>query len=321
MTIRTLKNLLYGANFLGVLAALVLIVGAISSATVVQPVYKPISAGTAELRDLPSGRQRPAADYRSCIVTGVVEPEKNTFSGADGDMLPPIKGRYKLYSTFFVRSPDGEKRGFAAIAYENNEGMYTENERVGEYMLAQIFPDNVILEKGGKSFTLEREASAGKSAPAAPSRSAKPSRSRPKRTRTRSRSSPQHKGLKDQPDRSLKGEELRSSQNFSVSSKDKNYITDNFAQVLHDVNLKTELSQDGSMTGVTIGRIKTGSILYTKGNLRAGDIIRSINGTPVNSVRQVMTLYEDLTKQDVKRVTVDIERDGQLITQNYSITD
>ena len=34
-----------------------------------------------------------------------------------------------------------------------------------------------------------------------------------------------------------------------------------------------------------------------------------------------MTLYEDLTKQDIKHVSVEVERNGRLITQNYSITD
>lgn len=348
MTIRALRNLLYSANFVGLLTAIVLAVSAISSATVVQPVYRPIQAGAAGHQRASSDRQRPAGDYKSCMVAGILEPVKPIIKKKkekEKDNLPLLKGHYKLYSTFFVSSPGGKKQGYAAIAYENNEGMYTEKESVGEYVLAQIFPDKVILEKGGTSFTLERESSAGRSAPASSSRSTKASKSRPKRTR--SRSAPQHEGPKDRSGRSAKDKaELRSveernsksrrgerespgsnneknpsSQDFVISNKDRNYITDNFGQILHDVNLRTELTEEGSMTGVKIERIKTGSILYTKGNLRAGDIIRSINGTPVNSVRQVVSLYGDLTKQEVTSVSVEIERNGRLITQNYSITD
>jgi type II secretion system protein C len=73
---------------------------------------------------------------------------------------------------------------------------------------------------------------------------------------------------------------------------------------------------DGQVEGAAIGRIKRNSIIMRMG-LRNGDVISSVNGTPVNSIEDTLefmnTLMEDST------VRIDILRRGQPLTIEYSI--
>jgi type II secretory pathway component PulC len=109
------------------------------------------------------------------------------------------------------------------------------------------------------------------------------------------------------------------SRRLIVPAREKDYIVKNFPKILHEVKLQTELEEDGSMSGVKVGYVKAGSVLSRIGRLRSGDIIRKVNGTPVNSIQQAVSLYEQLTKQNVQKVDVEIERKGNVFTHNYSI--
>ncbi len=307
---------MYAANLLAVLGLVACV--AMPSTAALEDVYKQVSAGTVSSPRLPAFVPASADHYSSCWKMG--GPDNSPTVAAHQDVvgaMRAIRGRYKLYSTFFVRSPD-KREGYAAIAYDRQERVYAENERVGEYVLAQVFPNSVILKKGGASFTLERASGVRQASPT--SRSRLPGRTPRKKTSER-------RGQKNslstvRPSAAAVGKaKAANTQQFSVSEKDKNYITENFAKILHDVNLQTEIAKEGgAMTGIKIGHIKPGSILYKVGNLRPGDIIRKVNGKPINSVVQAISLYGSLTKSNVKRVDVEIERKGKIFNRTYSIT-
>ncbi len=314
MTIPTIKKLLYAANLLAGLGLAAFV--ATSSTAAFESVYKPVSAGTASPTRPPTARPRPAKDYSSCWDEGGPDnPPPTGVAQQDTRPMQAVKRRYKLYSTFFVRSPD-KREGYAAIAYDRQERVYAENERVGEYVLAQVFPNSVILKKGGVSFTLERASGAGRAS--SPSRSRSPGKAPRKETSERRR---QERSLRTARPSTVAGGKANTQQ-FTVSEKDKDYITENFAKILHDVNFQTELAkEDESMTGIKINKIKPGSILYKVGGLRPGDIIRKVNGKPINSLSQAISIYGSLTKSNVKRVDVEIERKGKIFNRTYSITD
>ncbi len=312
MTVPTLQKLLYAAILLAVLG-LVVCVAAFSTAAF-EGVYKPVPAGAASSIRTQAARPRPAEYYSSCWKTGDPDaPPTDTARRGTGAMQF-VRERYKLYSTFFVRSPNKEV-GYAAIACDRQERVYEENEMVGEYLLARVFPDSVILKKGGASFTLERDSAAAQSA--RPSSSRSPGR-------TSRRAAPKRREREARPGTVRPGAAAPAgadTQRFTVSEEDRDYITENFAKILHDVNLQTEIAEEGgAMTGIRIGHVKPGSILHRVGNLRPGDIIRKVHGKPVNSVRQAVSIYESLTKRKVKKVDVEIERNGKIFNRTYSIT-
>lgn len=285
-----------------------------SSTTTFEGVYKPVSVKTASSPQSPSSKSRPAAYYSSCWKTGDPDNPTTDTTKQNAGTIQLVKGRYKLYSTFFVRSPD-KRTGYAAIAYDRQERVYVEKETVGEYVLAQVFPDKVILKKNGASFTLERTSDTKQSAPSRPS-SRSPGR-------TSRREALKRRGQTNLPrtaQPSSATDSTANTQQFTISKKDKDYITENFAKILHDVNLQTEIAkEDGAMTGIKIGHIKPGSILYKIGNLRSGDIIRKVNGKPINSVSQAVSLYGSLTKSNVKKIDVEIERNNKIFNRTYSI--
>ncbi len=312
MTVPNLKKLLYVA-ILAVLGLAARV--AMSSTAAFEGVYNPVSSETISFPRSPAARPRPAAYYSSCWKMGGPDNSPTGAAHRNVGATRVLSGRYKLYSTFFVRSPD-KRMGYAAIAYDRQERVYAENESVGEYVLAQVFPNSVTLKKGAVSFTLERTSDAGRSAP--PSRSRLPGKTSRKEALARRRE--RTSSLRTARPATATGD-MADTQQFTVSEKDRDYITKNFAKILHDVNLRTEIAtEDNSMTGIKINNIKPGSILYKVGGLRPGDIIRKVNGKPVNSIHQALSLYESLTKSSVKKVDVQIERKGKLFNRTYSIT-
>lgn len=66
--------------------------------------------------------------------------------------------------------------------------------------------------------------------------------------------------------------------------------------------------------GFQMQQIQAGS-LYEKLGLRAGDVIKSVNGTPVNSAEDAIRLYQQI--QNVGSVQMEIVRGGKPEQLNY----
>ncbi len=341
MNMKQMKTVLYAVNILAILAMAAAGVSAAYAPSAFAPSYKPVAPGSAATAPVGVGRTKSARYYSSCWTTGNPRPVPASAVTTTAVSATIPSGKFKLYSTFFIGSGPG-REAFAAISFDNSDRVYTQGEEVGGYVLAEIFPDKVILKKGEQSFTLDRTEAAragsgGRTASKARSRTSK---------RTSSRTTPENK--KSGADRSRRGsagevvgstagrtasggaagidraaaDNRVASSQFTISQKDKDYAVENFGKILHDVNLQTEMSEeDGSMTGVKIGYIKKGSLLSRIGHLKAGDIIRKVNGRAVNSVREAVSLYDELTKKNARHVNVQIERDGALMNFDYSIGD
>ncbi|GAG53283.1 unnamed protein product, partial [marine sediment metagenome] len=228
----TLKKLLYAANLLAGLGVAACV--AASSTAAFEGVYEPVSAETVSSIRSPASIPRPEEYYSSCWKAGSPDSLSTQAICQDVGTMQAVSGRYRLYSTFFVLS-DNKREGYAAIAHDRQERVYAENEKVGEYVLAQVFPDRVILKKGGASFTLERASGAGQGVSS--------SRSSSKTSRIEA---PGRRRLEDKRPRAGRQGAAKSDkadiQQFTVSKEDKDYITDNFPKILHDVNLQTEIT-------------------------------------------------------------------------------
>ncbi len=339
MTVGALKKLLGTANVFCGIAVLVFLLYVVRQSSAFPQVHRKIQPGSVVTTQKSIVKRRSATEYRACWISGIPQPEtpKGTVATAEGPTT--AIGRYKFYSAIIMKSSAGTE-SWAEISDGSEERLYTEKEMVGEYRLAQIFPEKVILEKGGQTFTLDRVASPVVNRPSA---LRTPASSRSRGTPSRGRSSPPRSSDGRQPKvineggatpgrgRRAPGDdtselmpedapgETGTERRLIVPAKEKDYIVENFPKILHEVKLQTELEEDGSMSGVKVGYVKSGSVLSRIGRFRSGDIIRKVNGNPVNSIQQAVSLYEDLTKQNVQNVSVEIERKGQVFTHAYSI--
>jgi general secretion pathway protein C len=71
--------------------------------------------------------------------------------------------------------------------------------------------------------------------------------------------------------------------------------------------------------GFLVRQIQAGS-LYERLGLRAGDVIRSVNGQPINNIDEVMRLYQQLGGLDnVGQLSVEVSRAGKPETLNYQL--
>lgn len=71
--------------------------------------------------------------------------------------------------------------------------------------------------------------------------------------------------------------------------------------------------------GFLVREIQPGS-LYEKLGLRVGDVINSVNGQPVNTVEDVMKIYQQLSGvNDASQVTLDVRRAGKNQSLQYNI--
>ena len=74
----------------------------------------------------------------------------------------------------------------------------------------------------------------------------------------------------------------------------------------------------GKIEGYKLFRVRPSNILYTLG-ARSGDIVKRVNGHPVNSTEKLLKMWGNI--QEETKITVDIERGGKLKTFDFNITD
>mgnify|MGYP001053254335 CR=1 FL=1 len=75
---------------------------------------------------------------------------------------------------------------------------------------------------------------------------------------------------------------------------------------------------DNRIEGYKLFRVQNDSILYRLG-ARNGDIVKRVNGHPIDSTEKLMEMWKNI--QGESRINVDLERDGQLMNYEFSITE
>ncbi len=74
--------------------------------------------------------------------------------------------------------------------------------------------------------------------------------------------------------------------------------------------------ENGETTGFQLRRIQRGSLIAQIG-LQRGDILRNINGLPLNSPEKALQLFGQL--RQAKKINIDLERRGKAMTFAYEI--
>ncbi len=115
-------------------------------------------------------------------------------------------------------------------------------------------------------------------------------------------------------EKSVKTDDIESK---PVSSKDQKItikrsrviqLTQNQTQLYE--NKFTPITKDGKILGIKMVFIPNNNFLFELG-ARSGDIIRRINGQPLDNMNKLMELWQNI--QTLNQVTVEIERSGKII--------
>lgn len=75
---------------------------------------------------------------------------------------------------------------------------------------------------------------------------------------------------------------------------------------------------NGKIEGYKLFRVRPNNILYQLG-ARSGDVIKRINGHPLDSTDKLIKMWQNL--QGETRLSVDLERRGKLQTFDFSVTE
>jgi general secretion pathway protein C len=70
--------------------------------------------------------------------------------------------------------------------------------------------------------------------------------------------------------------------------------------------------------GFLVREIQPGSV-YEQLGLRVGDVISGVNGQPVNTMQDVMKLYQEFTSSGASQVRIDVRRAGKSESLQYNI--
>lgn len=104
---------------------------------------------------------------------------------------------------------------------------------------------------------------------------------------------------------------------FSIRRTDLEGLTQNLSSLLQQARMEPVFSPDGiGVEGFRFSNIQPGSI-YEKLGFKIGDMIRSVNGEPVNSPTKAMEMYNVLKSSN--SVQLGVDRDGREERFNYSI--
>ncbi len=90
---------------------------------------------------------------------------------------------------------------------------------------------------------------------------------------------------------------------------------ENIGQLMDQATLRPHI-EDGRPAGISITRIKPNAI-FRKMRLRNGDVVTGVNGRPIESVEDVVNIFDDLTSSS--EIKIDIKRRGRKQTIDYRI--
>lgn len=123
-----------------------------------------------------------------------------------------------------------------------------------------------------------------------------------------------------------KEKEIQKSEQSVITSGDTKKITIKRSRVLQLTQNQAQLyenkfapiTKEGKILGIKMIFIPTNNFLYELG-ARSSDIIRRINGQPLDNMNKLMELWQNI--QTLNKITVEIERGGKIIPFEIIIQD
>lgn len=233
------------------------------------------------------------------IVTGnlirgqVYDPNDATKRGADGQMLDPELGQDNGDDDqMFVTGTLSGHWSFARVTIRekanNDSEEFSIGEMVGGYKVQAIEQHFVVLKKGGLSLKVnigETPAQAKE-------------RLRPKDGSQVSSIGPSSQTI----------QKVLSREDVNRKLKDPNTIYKNARFGPHLV--------DGKIEGYKVYQVGKDHVFYALG-ARSGDIVKRVNGMPLNETEKMLEIWGSI--KQAPKITVDLERQGKIITYEFII--
>lgn len=214
--------------------------------------------------------------------------------------------QFILRSVFLVRSGDSVQ-GLAAIEIKGEEHLYSEGAVLaGGYRLLTVRAGGAVLERNGRRYMLSLK---GTVEPL----SEPVSIAAPEIT-VASVAEPEIDDV--EPVKFVDPSGIPADK-ITISADVWNYAVNNLHKILHNVRVRTDLSVGDDMSGLWIDPHRN-SIPYKLG-FRIGDIIRSVDGKPMKSIKDVMDFYQKALKAPPERVRVIFERNKNLRVREIEI--
>ena len=113
-------------------------------------------------------------------------------------------------------------------------------------------------------------------------------------------------------------QEVVTKTNFNFKRAEINKYLENLPRVLQDAKAVPYVApgSGGEVSGFKLVAIKAGSI-YEKLGLQRGDIIKGVNGEPVDTPQKAMELYQAL--KNAENIQLELTRGGSSTTLNYTL--
>lgn len=115
----------------------------------------------------------------------------------------------------------------------------------------------------------------------------------------------------------------RAGNNFTVSRSDVKDQINNYQSLLSSARAMPYTDpRTGELTGFIIQQLKPGS-LFQKLGIQQGDVIKGVNGEPINSINKALEVFGNLkgSVDDLDSVNLSIERGGSDQDLNYNVKD
>jgi general secretion pathway protein C len=309
MMLKTWKRILTGVNLL--LAIGCVLAGLTVGRQVLQAkenLKTEVSAPPAVPQDISTPPTRPPVDHYRIISDRQLfgNPPKDlpdgksprTLSEKEIASLPKTSLQLSLKATVAFDDP---AYSFAIIEdlKTRKQDLYKVGSKIADAEVIGIYPDKVVLKRGEKEevLLLFDENTFSMSSSGKEKSSSADTGSKPKPSKVKPSKVSENKWV-------IKGEEITEAAKMAPD-------------VLKQANI-TPYQPSGNIEGFKVDNIVPGS-LYEQYGLKNGDVIKSVNGEPIDGLDKAISVGQKLLSGGVDSVTVEIERNGGTVTLNYDI--
>jgi general secretion pathway protein C len=213
----------------------------------------------------------------------------------------------KLWGTLVL--DDG--RGSYAVIEDRKAGgqnLYRVGDRVQEASVKMILRERVVLDVAGKDEILQIEelsgAVAGAGAPARPSPAA-----------AQAPGGTAAGGLAEAAGDSQAAESEPASRDVTLNRQTLEEAMGNVGELMKQVRIRP-FFEGGKPSGLSLAGVAPGSIFEQMG-IRNGDVIQAVDGQPIQTVDDVVSLYQSLSS--AQNLAIQVRRGGQVQDIQYKI--
>jgi general secretion pathway protein C len=238
------------------------------------------------LRQIPEAKQlkrSPLSSYKAITDRNIFGTPKNAPQEVKKEAietLQPTSLKIALLGTVVG------KPSWAVIEEtgKRKQGLYRVGDSIQNAVLKKIVRGKVVLRVGDRDeiLTIKERSSSERKAPKMAARSA------PRASRARERT-------------------------ITVRQSDIDESLQDINNILSTALIRPHFT-DGVADGLVISRIKSGSI-FRKLGLRSGDIVKGINGNPIETPDDILSIYSDM--REGSPISIQIKRRGRERTINY----